>query len=162
VTSIRPAAFPADIAIVRTLFTEYATWLNVDLSFQGFSDELEALPGKYARPAGGIVLALAGASVVGCAAFRPLEPATCEVKRLWVRPEGRMQGVGRALMERVESDARSAGYEAAVLDTLEHMTAALTLYESLGYERIAPYYNNPLPGAVYLGKHLVVSSTLQK
>lgn len=151
---IQSARFPDDLGSVRELFREYAAWLDVDLSFQGFEDELATLPGKYARPTGNVFLAREGAAILGCCAFRPHTHEICELKRLWVRPEARGNRVGKALVRRAEADARSAGYAAVVLDTLNTMTPAMNLYRSLGYAETAPYYHNPLPGSVYFRKDL--------
>ena len=152
--AIRPAVVPDEIEIVRTLFREYVAWLGEDLAFQGFEAELASLPGKYSPPAGGILLAADDGDVVGCCAFRPSEGPTCELKRLWVRPRGRRLGTGSSLVLAVEAAAAGAGYTAVVLDTLERMTAATRLYESLGYERVPAYYHNPIPGALFFRKRL--------
>ena len=151
---MRDARFPDDTATVQTLFREYADWLGVDLCFQGFDEELASLPGKYAPPEGCLLLATDGDTVLGCCAIRRFAPDVCEVKRLWVRPEARGRGLGRELMARIEEHARLAGYNSAVLDTLETMEPAVRLYESLGYRRTPPYYHNPIPGAVYFRKSL--------
>ena len=68
----RRAATPADIALARALFVEYAHWLKVDLCFQGFDRELAALPGAYAPPRGRLLLAGAPGEAFGCIALRPL------------------------------------------------------------------------------------------
>ena len=147
--AIRQAASHDDIAHARELFQEYAAWLNVDLSFQGFDEELATLPGKYAPPRGALLLA--GESPVGCIALRPLDEAGVgEVKRLYVRPAARGTGLGRTLAEAVLSHARAIGYRELRLDTADWMGDALRLYARLGFRERPPYYHNPMPGVVYM------------
>lgn len=140
---------PEHIAAVRTLFREYEGFLNVDLCFQGFEDELAGLPGKYAPPEGALLLALEGADVCGCVALRKLEPGVCEMKRLFVRPKYRGLGLGQALAEAIIAQAKAKGYAAMRLDTLARLAEAIRLYEQLGFREITPYYHNPLPGVSY-------------
>ena len=126
---------PPLLGEAATLFREYAEWLGVDLGFQGFEQELAALPGKYAPPAGCLLVALgADEAVLGCVAVRPLDDAgVCEMKRLWTRPAARGRGVGLALAQGSLRAARDMRYEVMRLDTLASMTPALTLYEGLGF-----------------------------
>jgi GNAT superfamily N-acetyltransferase len=140
---------PADLAAARRLFQAYADWLGVDLCFQGFAQELASLPGAYAPPAGRLLLAKAGGDAIGCVGLRPLEPAICEMKRLWVEPGFAGAGIGRALALRIITEARAIGYSAMRLDTLPaRMPAAQQLYASLGFREIPAYYHNPLDGVV--------------
>lgn len=150
--SIASARFPADGAVVRELFAEYADSLGIDLSFQGFVAELAQLPGKYAPPLGDILLARDAAGVVlGCVALRPTAmPATAEMKRLYLRPAARGQALGRRLAEAAIARAREAGHARVVLDTLASMDAARRLYATLGFRPVPPYYDNPLPGTLYM------------
>ncbi len=139
-----------EIELVRRLFREYADWLAVDLCFQDFEAELAGLPGKYRPPAGGIWLARVDGAVAGCVANRPLEPGSCEMKRLWVRDAYRGLGLGWRLAVHSVEAARGAGHRRLRLDTLERLTAARHIYERLGFRETGAYYDNPLDDVVYL------------
>jgi putative acetyltransferase len=147
---ISQATEPESLALVRRLFQEYAESLDTDLGFQDFSAELAGLPGGYAPPKGRLLLALDGALPAGCVALRPLEGETCEMKRLYVRPEYRGTGLGQLLVERIIAEAKLAGYRQMRLDTLPGMTAARELYSRLGFRQIAPYRHNPIAGTAFL------------
>lgn len=162
--AIRSALFPDDRATVEELFCEYVGRIGIDLAFQNFNEELAGLPGKYAPPAGRILLAYFGALPAGCVALRPLSAGSCEMKRLYVRPVLRGEGIGRRLIQRALNDAREAGYSQIYVDTLPSMREAQTLYESFGFRDSAPYCHNPLPEARFLVmdlKRLPTSSALQ-
>jgi ribosomal protein S18 acetylase RimI-like enzyme len=148
---ILSAAGPADTPTVRTLFREYQQALAIDLSFQNFEDELATLPGAYAPPRGCILLANLRAEPAGCVALRPLDHATCEMKRLFVRPAARGAGLGRALVHAVIEHAQARGYQSMRLDTIPSMMgSAVALYRALGFAPIPPYCENPIPGAEFM------------
>lgn len=130
-----------DAEAVRALLREYADELAVDLSFQGFDDELADPLGFYE-----VVLLDDG----GCVALRRLDEATCEMKRLFVRPSARGGALGRRLAEAVIDEARTRGYERMLLDTLPTMAAARALYASLGFRETEPYRYNPIAGTSFL------------
>jgi len=134
---------------IRKIFREYEAFLNVDLCFQGFEEELARLPGKYAPPEGDLLIALDGDRTVGCVAVRKLDNGVCEMKRLYVRPEARGTGLGMRLAKEIIAVSRELGYRVMKLDTLDRLGEAMHLYETLGFRRTEPYYENPLPDVVY-------------
>jgi GNAT superfamily N-acetyltransferase len=145
--------------------------LQEDLTFQSIEQEVASLPGCYSAPSGCILLASwqppdqASSADIGCVAIRPLpgeaqggsgEPGggaagrrVCEMKRLWVQEAHQRSGLGRQLVQAAVAAARDMGYQAVVLDTLERLTGANRVYESLGFARRDAYYHNPLPNVVY-------------
>jgi ribosomal protein S18 acetylase RimI-like enzyme len=151
---IRPANLPLELAVVRELFREYAGSLGVDLSFQEFEAELDALPGRYEPPSGRLLLAWSGEKALGCVALRALDGNTCEMKRLYVRREARGTGLGRRLAQRICEEAREAGYARICLDTLPEMVSAQALYQSLEFVPIGPYVFNPIEGTKFLALDL--------
>jgi ribosomal protein S18 acetylase RimI-like enzyme len=153
---IKPVCAAADLAATVTLFGAYAAGLDIDLAFQGFEAEMAGMPGKYAPPAGALLLARDGADEpVGCIGLRPILPAgCCEMKRLYVAPRGRGLGLGRALIDAIIGEAIRIGYREVRLDTLPAMTAAIALYRKAGFEPIAPYYDTPVAGTVFLRRLL--------
>jgi putative acetyltransferase len=152
--SIREADTASDIAQARELFLEYQDTLGVDLCFQGFAEELAALPGSYSRPAGRLLLATNGSAVLGVVGLRPIGGTDCEMKRLYVRVTGRGAGLGRLLAQALIKEARIAGYRRLLLDTLPTMNEAQALYRSLGFVEIAAYCNNPILGTRYMALDL--------
>jgi ribosomal protein S18 acetylase RimI-like enzyme len=144
---ILPARSAHEILAARQLFEEYATLIGIDLSFQGFDEELRTLPGRYAPPAGELLLARHKEDWVGCAGLRDLGEGIAEMKRLFVRPEFRALGVGRMLADSVIDAARRRSYRVMRLDTAPWMDRAIGLYSALGFREIGPYYRNPVAGA---------------
>ena len=154
VIEVLTPATPGLLEAARQILREYAAQLGVDLCFQNFDAELADLPGEYAMPRGALLLATVDGEIAACGALRPLTdvdyPNACEMKRLYVRPAFRRFGIGRLLAQALMDRGLQAGYSTLLLDTLDDMEAARGLYASLGFEDIAPYYFNPIPGAHYL------------
>ncbi len=145
------ATTPDQIDLARQLFREYQAWLEVDLCFQSFEQELAELPGDYAPPQGRLLLVYQDDDLAGCVALRKIGAGVCEMKRLFVRERFRGKGFGRALIDAISREARVIGYERMRLDTLPpKMNDAIALYRSLGFKEIAPYYNNPVPDAIFM------------
>jgi putative acetyltransferase len=147
------AQTPEQIATARELILEYANWLEFKLCFQGFDEEMRTLPGKYAPPAGRLLLALWEGRPAGVIALRPLdqEPGLCEMKRLYVRNEFRGHGIGQLLAERVIAVASAIGYARMRLDTVPgQMDRAIAMYRELGFQETRPYYNTPVGQTLFM------------
>ena len=144
---------PAQIEETRRLFREYEAWLNVDLCFQSFEDELKNLPGKYAAPTGRLFLAFDGEKIAGCIALRRIDDEICEMKRLYLRQEFRGAGLGKRSIERLIEEAREIGCQKMRLDTLpKKMPRAVALYKEFGFQPIAAYYDNPHRETLFMEK----------
>ncbi len=154
--SIRPldSADQAALEHVRQFFRNYAGWLGVDLSFQGFGDEMDALPGVYAAPEGRLFYAEDEGVPAGCVGLRPYTQGICEMKRLYVEPAQRGHGVGRALALAAIRAARALGYKRMIVDTVPAMRIAMKLYRELGFNEAPAYYPTPLEGTVFFALDL--------
>ncbi len=148
--TIARAESDSEIAEVRDLWREYWESIGLPLDFQGFGAELQGLPGVYGVTGGALLLARYQDQPAGTIALRRLDATSGEVKRLYLRPRFRGQGLGRRLLEAVIERAMAMGYECLYADTLPIMMEALSLYQRAGFERVEPYSNTPTPGAIYL------------
>ena len=137
---------------VRQYFRNYAAWLGVDLSYQNFDQEMASLPGAYAAPQGRLFFAEIDGQPVGCVGIRPLQDSDglCEMKRLYVAPEARGQGVGATLAMAAIKAAKEIGYKKLMLDTLPNMRMAVKLYRELGFTEAPAYYQTPVEGTMFL------------
>ena len=133
---------------------EYAAWLNVDLSFQKFAEEVDSLPGDYVPPAGGLFIARLEGAPAGMVALRKRDDVRAEMKRLFVRSSARGSGLGWALIQHVIAEARARRYRQMLLDTLPMMGDAQRLYERAGFTDVAPYYQSPIAGTRFLALEL--------
>lgn len=141
----------AALETVRQLFLEYADELQEDLCFQSFGDEVKDPLKKYGPPKGALFIAYWNETPAGCIALQPLkEEGVCEMKRLYVKPAFRKYGIGKALVEQLLETSQQLGYTSMRLDTLERLQPAIKLYERYGFKVINAYYENPLPGVVYM------------
>ena len=148
---LRPAESVPEIASIRELFLEYANSLGFSLCFQSFDQELASLPGDYAQPQGRLLLATREGVTAGCVALHPLRDGICEMKRLYVRPQFRGQGLGKQLADEIIREARAIGYTLLRLDTVAPvMPEAVAMYRKMGFHEIAPYRPNPIEGALYM------------
>ena len=153
--TIRPPSGTDDLETVRTLFWAYADELDFDLCFQNFEEELRRLPRPYVLPKGQLLLArTSDGTAAGCVGLRPLKDDICEMKRLYVRPPFRRQGLGHTLARAIVEEGRALGYARMRLDTVADMHAARSIYRTLGFYEIDAYRHNPLDGAVYMEAEL--------
>jgi len=144
----------SDYTAAAELFKEYARWLNIDLSFQHFDEELLSLRSMYSLPAGGIILCKEQEEFVGCVGIRRIDEQNAEMKRMYVMPAFQRKGIASELLRQSVSLARDCGYRFLKLDTLNTMTAAMNLYTSNGFEEVPAYYYNPNETVVYFQKTL--------
>lgn len=153
---IAPARSSEDILACAALFRAYAAALPIELGYQDFDAELAALPGKYAPPAGELLLAKDEfGEPLGCVAVRPFpEDGCCEMKRLYVAPAARGEGIGGFLVDAIINKATRLGYTEMRLDTLPDMASAIALYEDAGFTRIPAYYDTPIAETVFFSRKL--------
>ncbi len=137
-----------------SLFREYAEWLNIDLCFQGFEEELAHLDAMYSAPSGVIFLSKEEDIFTGCVAVRKKDNDVAELKRMYIKPEYREAGLGSELLKSALDAATTMGYKKIRLDTLSHMTPAISLYKKYGFYEIEPYYFNPEKNAMFFEKEL--------
>jgi len=136
------------------LFLLYADSLNVDLSFQNFTDELKTINKQYNKPGGALLIAYNGEDAIGCAGLRMINSEVAELKRMFVLTEYNGQGIGKKMLGIIIDIARELKYKKIKLDTLPGMIQAQRLYRSFGFVDIASYRFNPVEGTVFMEKEL--------
>lgn len=138
---------------IRELFWEYLQWANakVEENF-GVSFDISAMLeedmntlDKFMPPKGRLLLGYVENQPVGIACLKALTDNIGEVKRMYVRPESRNRGLGRALLNHLLKEARRIGYEGVRLDSARFMSEAHQLYRSGGFREIEPYKGSEIP-----------------
>jgi GNAT superfamily N-acetyltransferase len=134
------------------LIREYLEWLNERVrSDYGIEFDVESMVAsdlsdseKFHPPYGRFYLVQykGDISAVGC--LKKLEEGVGEIQRMYVLPDFRGKGIGRALVNRLIEDARSIGYHRLKLESLEFLEAAHSLYRSVGFREIDPYADNSM------------------
>lgn len=146
-----------EVEIVRDLLRLYIGWLFATFPEQAgdlaayFSPErrqqaLDEVPIRFLPPQGVALIARLGGTPVGCVLGYPLAPGVAEMKRLFVLPQARGRGLGRALVEALAARMADRGHPVIRLDTAVFLTEAIALYRSAGFVEIAPYVDLP-PGS---------------
>ena len=146
-----------DVDNIKELFTEYTKML-IDmesdfqnyLNIQNYDSEIENLRGKYGLPDGRLYIAYSDNHAVGCIALRKINNTECEMKRLYVKPQFRGNGLAKSLVELIINDAREIGYRYMLLDTLPGLKTAIKMYENLGFYRIPSYNDSPVENTVFM------------
>lgn len=135
---------PEDIDAVRALVREFTRWVftiepdaEAAPTFDDLEGELAALPGIYGPPVGCFLLARLDGEPAGCVAFRAHGPGTVELKRMYVRPEARGQGVGEALVAALIAEARRRDCRRMVLDSHHSLKSAQRIYRAAGFREVA-------------------------
>jgi putative acetyltransferase len=152
---IGPAQTPDDWADGERLIRAYLAGLPFEVDFQDVDGEMAGLPVMYGPPDGALLLVrVDDGPAIGVAGIRRFDPHDAELKRRYLTPAARGTGGGRALAEVAIATARSLGYQRLLLDTVGRLTAAITIYERLGFVEIAPYRYNPFDDARYFALDL--------
>lgn len=146
---------------VRELFRAYTDMLVAHcpefreyLTMQNYDHEVEHLEEKYGLPDQRLYVVLVDGDVAGCVGLKRINERDCELKRLYVKPEFRRQGLSRLLLEKVIGAASEIGYQSMLLDTLPFLEGALYLYRKMGFYEIPCYNDNPVDGSVYMRLNL--------
>jgi GNAT superfamily N-acetyltransferase len=166
--TVFPATTPEDFEAFGSVCRAYVEWCRERYSdmpwfveevfgYQALEDELKGLAQKYGQPAGRTMLAVGKHGVVAGGAYRRLSDTECELKRLYVTNEARGFGLGRKLSYALIRAATSDGYITMQLDTGNRLTEAISMYQSMGFDHIAPYHEYPkrlMPYLVFMEKSL--------
>jgi putative acetyltransferase len=135
---MQPIIYPAEVEDV------YACGLIAELDEELLArypgEPINGIEPDEFRAAGGyFVVARVGAQFAGCGAFRPVDPSTVEIKRMFIRAAHRRGGLARLILAALEAEASRRGFSAAILETARRMPEAIDLYRSSGYEITARY-----------------------
>lgn len=118
-------------------------------------EDAESFAREYFGDGSGVWLAYKDATVVGCIALRPLPrfKRAGEIKRMYVKPESRGQGIAEQMLAALEEYAAEAGYRTLYLDTKDDLTTAIRFYRRHGYEACERYNENP-QATIFMRKEL--------
>lgn len=147
---------PALLGEIKKLLREYGNYMYGDLNLtagkENFFKDLEHFPGdSFQPPSGTFVVAKSGDAVIGCVGIRKFERNTCEMKRMFIRPGYRGEGIGGFLCNFVMEWCRKSGYKMILLDTNLEMKEAVGLYYKCGFKEIEPYCINENNHPVFMG-----------
>jgi len=152
----------------RRLITEYLRWIGAEASQRyGLTFDIDAMVAsdvddrfKFYPPAGRFYLVRHHGQYVGVGCLKALAPEIAEIQRMYVQPHVRGAGAGRRLLDQLLADARAVGYHAIRLESLRFLSAAHTLYRSVGFVDIAPYADNSMRAYQSPGAELAYRSSV--
>ena len=139
---------------VKEIILEYTKFLERDLSFQNFDEEISDLEKKYLPPGGRLLCAEIDGKIIGCVAYHKHNSERCEMKRLFVRENYREHHAEKKLVEEILKFAKADGFKEIVLDTITPLKSAIALYKKFGFVETEPYYSNPMSDVIYMKKIL--------
>lgn len=142
---------------VKELFDEYMDMLIAGdsmfekyLELQNYDEELAHLEVKYCEPENRLYLLFCDGRPAGTIGMLKFDDKSCELKRMYLTEEFRGRGLGDFLVSRIIEDARAAGYEYMLLDTLPFLDKAYNLYKKHGFYDIPKYRSSPMKGSHYM------------
>nr|WP_319566141.1 GNAT family N-acetyltransferase [uncultured Rhodoferax sp.] len=150
------ATDPAHYDSFKGLLQEYAERDLADPKNSSIWRDMAQLPGRYAPPQGQVLLAYRDGELAGCGAFVASHtPSLAEIKRVYIRPSFRRQGLARVLTLALADQARLHAFQTAGICTWPHNTAALALYQQLGFVPVESFREPEKDHLVFLGLPLV-------
>lgn len=134
----------------RELFAELDALLDAQYPGRAQRPGSVTTPDEMAPPHGVFLVGRIDGRAVAIGGVRRLTDEVCEIKRMYVVPDARSRGVGRALLAALEDAARGIGYRTVRLDAGARQVHSRALFAATGYRPIAPYNDNHI--AVYFGE----------
>ncbi|HEY5049735.1 MAG TPA: GNAT family N-acetyltransferase [Acidothermaceae bacterium] len=146
---------PSSLELIEAVQQEY-------VARYGGRDITELAVAEFTPPQGIFVIGRDGGQPVACGGVRLVEAAVGELKRMYVVPTARRRGIARALLDHLETEARTLGATRLRLETGLHQPEALALYASAGYADAEPFgHYAGAPLARHLAKNLIESGVPQ-
>lgn len=125
-----------NIAEVRGLFEQYAQLRGVEFGGENFEQEMAELPGPYAAARGGrLLLATYEGEAAGCVGLLKRADGAAEIKRLYVPPQYRGNGIGKMLVKEALKQAKELGFKKVIADTDLNMRIAMLIFDEHGFEQ---------------------------
>ena len=134
---------PADPAARWSVAQYYA---ELDRRFERGFDPAASIPAdddEVTPPRGAFLLASAEGQPLACGAVKSVSPGIASLKRMWVAESARGMGLGRRMLQALESEALELGLQTVRLETNHALREAIQLYRSAGYREVPPFNTDP-------------------